>query len=158
MESDIYTTKSEEETIELGKRFAERLQCGDVVTLYGELGAGKTEFVKGICQHFDVEDLVSSPTYTIINQYEGLDASSRPVKIYHVDLFRIKKPLELEEIGFEECMYSHDSIKLVEWAEKAFHQLPEARYAVSFTPDSSDENLRSIEINHLEPVETTSKE
>ena len=152
MDTEIRISNSEEQTIELGKEFAQRLQLGDVVTLYGDLGAGKTEFVKGICEFFNVNDIVSSPTYTIMNQYDGEMEDGDPVKIYHVDLFRIKSREEFEEIGFDDCMYAHDSIKLVEWAEKATHQLPASRYSVVFTQNDEEENRRSIEIAHIEEV------
>jgi tRNA threonylcarbamoyl adenosine modification protein YjeE len=77
-------SESEEQTIQLGEQFAGQIQRGDVVALYGELGAGKTEFVKGICGFFAVEDLVTSPTFTIINQYAGHSPEGDALKIYHV--------------------------------------------------------------------------
>ncbi len=150
MDPEIHTTFSEEETIELGKKFAERLHLGDVVTLYGELGAGKTEFVKGICDFFRVSDIVSSPTYTIMNQYDGEDRQHDALKIYHVDLFRIKTTNELDDIGFDDCMYSHNSIKLVEWAEKANGHLPGSRFNVVFSQNEEQDNTREIRIEHVD--------
>ncbi len=156
MDPEIHTTLSEDETIDLGRTFAERLQQGDIVALYGELGAGKTEFVKGVCEYLQVNDIVSSPTYTIMNQYDGQLGDEQPVKIYHVDLFRIKSSDELEEIGFDDCMYSHNSIKLVEWAEKANGHLPSSRYRVAFRQSEKNENERHIEIEQLgSTVEST---
>ena len=152
MDPEIYTTFSEDETIELGRKFAERLHLGDIVTLYGELGAGKTEFVKGVCDYFRVSDIVSSPTYTIMNQYDGENRDHDALKIYHVDLFRIKTPAELEEIGFEDCMYSHNSIKLVEWAERATGHLPTSRFNIVFQPSDDNENKREIRIEHVDSV------
>ncbi len=150
MDPEIHTTLSEDETIELGRRFATRLHLGDIVTLYGDLGAGKTEFVKGVCDYFNVSDIVSSPTYTIMNQYDGEDRDHDALKIYHVDLFRIKTPAELEEIGFEDCMYSHDSIKLVEWAERANGHLPASRFNIVFHQNDDNENMREIRIEHVD--------
>jgi tRNA threonylcarbamoyladenosine biosynthesis protein TsaE len=69
MEADSYHTYSEEETRSIGKRFAEKLSTGEIITLAGDLGAGKTEFVRGVCEYFLVHDIVSSPTFTIMNQY-----------------------------------------------------------------------------------------
>ncbi len=152
MDPELHTTYSEDETIELGRKFAERLHLGDIVTLYGELGAGKTEFVKGVCEFFRVSDIVSSPTYTIMNQYDGENRDHDALKIYHVDLFRIKTSAELEEIGFEDCMYSHNSIKLVEWAERATGHLPSSRFNIVFQQSDDNENKREIRIEHVDRV------
>jgi len=71
MESESYLSYSEEDTRAIGKSFAEQLSHGDIITLLGDLGAGKTEFVRGICSYFSVNEIVSSPTFTIMNQYFG---------------------------------------------------------------------------------------
>jgi tRNA threonylcarbamoyladenosine biosynthesis protein TsaE len=149
MDSERYVTHSEKETADLGRRFAERLQRGDCVTLFGELGAGKTEFTKGVCEFFRVSDIVSSPTYTIMNQYEGELADGQPVQVYHIDLYRIKTSEELDNVGFDDCMYSHNSVKLVEWAERASQILPTTRYEVHFRTSPGDDNERVVEISAI---------
>ena len=146
-----YTTLSEDETIQLGKKFAKELSLGDIVYLYGELGSGKTEFIKGICQYFDVEDLVTSPTFTIMNKYVG-EYKHQEIAIYHIDLYRIEEDKELNEIGFGECMYEENSIKLIEWAEKAESQLNKPAYIVKIIPDENSENVRQIYISESEGV------
>lgn len=146
METDSYRTQSEQETIDLGRTFASRLRVGDIVALDGTLGAGKTEFVKGVCEHFAVEELVTSPTFSIINQYFGNDAEGDAVKIYHLDLYRIEFQKQLEEIGFEECINAPDAIKLVEWPTKASVAMPSKRYTVAFETNDDDENVRIITI------------
>ncbi len=138
-------SSSEQQTIELGKEFAKRLELGDVVAFFGDLGTGKTEFIKGICQYFKVEDLVTSPTFTIMNRYSGLNPDSE-IAIFHIDLYRITKKEELGNIGFDECMYSPHSIKLVEWAENASGMLPKSIYSVRIVADPNDENKRYISI------------
>jgi len=105
-------TKSYEETIELAKGFSKDLRPGDTVLFYGDLGAGKTCFISGILEGFGFFDGVSSPTFTIVNEYP----SSPPVN--HFDLYRIKSEDELDEIGFYEYLYS-DKINLIEWPERA---------------------------------------
>lgn len=150
METELHKTYSEEETVELGRRFAHNLEKGDVVALYGELGAGKTEFVKGICEYFHVDDIVSSPTFTIMNQYSGSTRDHEEIALYHVDLYRIESGKELEEIGFNECTRSRRAIKLIEWAEKANGCLPRERYSVIFRFNDEDEDMRLIEIRHSE--------
>ncbi len=146
-----HITNSEAETIALGTKFAEILRAGDLVLFYGTLGAGKTEFIKGICDYFEVDEIVTSPTFTIINQYFGnLDGEQLP--IYHLDLYRLNSQKDLDEIGFTDCIYSEDAIKLVEWAEKAENALPSTRYDIHISFDDDKENERVLSIEHLETV------
>jgi tRNA threonylcarbamoyladenosine biosynthesis protein TsaE len=141
-----FTTNSEEETIVAGEDFAKRLLPGDTVALFGDLGSGKTEFVKGICNFFKVDDIVTSPTFSIMNQYKS-HKSDLDMSIYHIDLYRIKKE-ELREIGLQECVQTNKAIKLVEWAEKAEGIIPSEAYKVTIEPSMSDENRRFIYIQH----------
>ena len=152
METDCYHSHSEDETHSFGKQFAELLAKGDIVALYGDLGAGKTEFVKGVCDYFQVEDIVSSPTFTIMNQYFGFESNGEEITIYHVDLYRINSVKELEEIGFDDCMFSHDAVKFVEWSEKAGDMLPKIHWTVSITFNPDNDNERTITISHPDKV------
>ncbi len=147
MEDVTLRSHSEAETIQIGHHFAERLRVGDVVALEGDLGAGKTEFVKGVCEYFSVDDLVTSPTFTIINQYAGTTLDGEPVKLYHVDLYRIDSPEELAEVGFDDMVFAHDAIKLIEWPDKAAHLMPTRRWDVRITADERDDDLRNIVIS-----------
>jgi tRNA threonylcarbamoyladenosine biosynthesis protein TsaE len=146
MEPDVLRTTSEEETIAFGEQFAAWLEVGDVVGISGDLGAGKTEFVKGVCDYFSVQDLVSSPTFTIINQYAGTTPDGEAVKLYHVDLYRIDTPKDLAEVGFDECVYAHDAIKLVEWPEKAESHMPPHAWRVQIDPSDDGEDVRVITV------------
>lgn len=146
MTTEKYTTHSEEETIELGNKFAERLLDGDTVAFFGDLGSGKTEFIKGVCSYFDVEEIVTSPTFTIINQYFA-NKNGDQFPIYHLDLYRINNQKELEDTGFDECINAPVGIKLVEWAEKADGYMPEIWYKVSIDFPDDNENSRLIEIS-----------
>ncbi len=148
MTTETLRSDSEDATIALGKEFASRLRLGDVVALYGDLGAGKTEFVKGICSYFEVEQLVTSPTFTIINQYAGMFPDGDAVKLYHVDLYRIDSQEELAEVGFDDCVFAHDAIKLVEWSEKAEHLLPAAHYTVHIATDANEDTVRQITLGY----------
>jgi tRNA threonylcarbamoyladenosine biosynthesis protein TsaE len=148
METNCYHSHSEDETHSFGRQFAEILAKGDIVALYGDLGAGKTEFVKGVCDYFQVEDIVSSPTFTIMNQYFGSNADDEEITIYHVDLYRINSEKELEEIGFDDCMFSENAVKLVEWSEKAGDMLPNIHWTVNITFASDNDNERMITISH----------
>ncbi len=139
-----FTTLSEEDTINLGKEFAKGLSSGDVVAIYGDLGSGKTEFVKGICEYFQVEEIVTSPTFTIVNKYTGT-ASDNQIILYHIDLYRIEKESELLEIGFEEYLGDKSAISLIEWAEKT-SLIPENAIQVKIFLDDNDDNKRMITI------------
>jgi tRNA threonylcarbamoyladenosine biosynthesis protein TsaE len=104
-------TASIAQTHELAARLAEQLENGSVVLLYGELGAGKTEFVRGFVAAFDAATRVSSPTFTLVNSY--------PTKppIHHLDLYRISSAGDLADLGLDEYI-NGDGIALIEWAEK----------------------------------------
>ncbi len=142
------TSKSAEETIEIGYKFAKNLSQGDVVTFTGVLGAGKTEFIKGLCRYFNAEEQVSSPTFTIINNYSGFDDQSN-IDIAHIDLYRVEKPEELTQIGFDDYIYNVSTIKLIEWSQKAGDRLKKIDYSVTIEIDDELINERTIEIEAL---------
>ncbi|MBL7987520.1 MAG: tRNA (adenosine(37)-N6)-threonylcarbamoyltransferase complex ATPase subunit type 1 TsaE [Chlorobi bacterium] len=155
MDVEIFSSTSPEQTQEFGQNFALRLKPGDVVAFYGELGAGKTEFIKGICAGFRVEEIVSSPTFTVVNQYEGEDQRQKPITIFHVDLYRITSVAELQEVGFGELIQDDHGVKLVEWAEYAKTLLPPSRYDIHFYNDDADSNTRRIEVMQLLQLQST---
>lgn len=134
-----YVTGSAEETVDLGKTLAEALRPGDSVGLIGELGAGKTQFVRGIARGLAVVGSVTSPSYTIINIYDTKDAT----KLFHIDLYRIDEAEEIDELGLEEYIYSQ-GITVIEWAEKASEYIEDMRFVVRFSHVSEME--RAIEI------------
>ena len=100
----------EEETARLGLRLGQILKAPSVVCLTGDLGAGKTTFTKSIAKGLGIEEHITSPTFTIVNEYEGRE------KLYHFDVYRISSPDEMYEIGFEEYL-SSDGICIIEWAD-----------------------------------------
>jgi tRNA threonylcarbamoyladenosine biosynthesis protein TsaE len=109
-----YTTNSPEETITLGRELASLLAPPKIVVLRGDLGAGKTTLVKGIAEGFKAasHDDVTSPTFTLIHEYRGPAAT-----VYHIDLYRIDTPRELETLGLDDLM-TDNSVLLIEWGEK----------------------------------------
>ena len=145
MDTKTYTSLCEEDTLELGQNLAERLRHGDVVAMYGDLGTGKTEFIRGVCTALGVSDLISSPTFTIINEYEGSRAGA-VIPIYHIDLYRIESGKDLEEIGLPDVLADQLSVKLVEWSEHAEALLPSRRFEVRLSQMDDDENGRSITV------------
>jgi len=145
-EEQVIISNCDEETIDAGFEFAKQLKLSDTVLLYGDLGAGKTEFCKGICQYFEVENTVTSPTFTIINQYSGI-FEEFDVVIYHIDLYRIKTIKEIAEIGLQDFIDDDYSIKLIEWPEKNENGYPNYSYSVYFSFFTDNPNKRKIEIN-----------
>jgi len=109
-----FTTHSAEETIALGRELAPLLAPPKLVLLRGDLGAGKTTLVKGIAQGFQAasEEDVTSPTFTLVHEYRGPSAT-----LYHIDLYRVDTPRELETLGLDDLM-SENSLLLIEWGEK----------------------------------------
>ncbi|MEQ9264366.1 MAG: tRNA (adenosine(37)-N6)-threonylcarbamoyltransferase complex ATPase subunit type 1 TsaE [Balneolaceae bacterium] len=131
-------SSSIQETISFGKKLAEQLVPGNVVCLEGDLGAGKTHFVKGIASYFGVkEEKVSSPTFTLINEYQG------DIPIFHFDCYRLKNEQEALEIGAEEYFYG-DGISIVEWPQKIRNLIPAEAVWISIT--HSGEHQREIVI------------
>ena len=120
-----YITKTENETIEVGKKFAEGLSVGSIVALNGDLGCGKTAFVKGIVEYFGNSDDVSSPTYTLVNEYDGT------VQIYHFDVYRLENPAP-EQCDWMDDYFFSDGISLIEWADNIKAVLPENTIMVTF--------------------------
>lgn len=138
-------TKSFEETIKEGEKFAPSLKKGDIIGLDGNLGSGKTQFVKGICNFYKVKEQVHSPTFIIVNNYKGLDADGKEFDIFHFDLYRLNLVSELTTIGFEEYLNT-ESIVLIEWSELAEKYLGQKIKKVLFSHGET-ENERIIEIN-----------
>ncbi|MEW6162548.1 MAG: tRNA (adenosine(37)-N6)-threonylcarbamoyltransferase complex ATPase subunit type 1 TsaE [Nitrospirota bacterium] len=133
-----YISKGPDETKEIGFRLGRLLRPGDVVGLYGELGSGKTTLVKGIAKALGIEDKdIVSASFTIIAEYNTTPPFS------HIDLYRIEKDSELDDIGLWDQIGS-DSISVIEWAEKAEGRLPEKMIKVRLK--SLGEEMREITI------------
>lgn len=132
---------SPEETVALGRQFALQLRPGDVVALSGNLGSGKTHFISGICEGLGVHMHATSPTFTLINEYDAPFG-----KVVHIDLYRINKPAELRELGIEEY-FNERCICFIEWPEVMAALLPARRYDVRIEYGGSDnERVIAIEV------------
>ena len=103
------------------RTFIDYMPEGNVIAFYGNMGAGKTTFIKALCEELGVEDEVTSPTFSIVNEYTCTNA---PSKIYHFDFYRIKKLEEVYDMGYEDYFYS-DSLCLIEWPELIEELLPD---------------------------------
>ena len=113
-----FTTQSDADTIEVGRKLAKLLKPPQVLILRGELGTGKTTLVKGIAQALDAAeaDEVTSPTFTLLHEYDGTQ-DGKPIKLYHLDVYRLEGERQLETLGLDELL-TPDALVLIEWGEK----------------------------------------
>ncbi|MBP2033158.1 tRNA threonylcarbamoyladenosine biosynthesis protein TsaE [Clostridium algifaecis] len=131
-----------EDTISLGKRLGKILKAGDIICLNGDLGTGKTHFVKGLAEGLNIKDPITSPTFSIVNEYEGR------LKLYHFDVYRVNDPDEIEAIGFDEYIFS-DAVSVIEWSNYINELIPEEYIEVNIEKDKYDKpNHRKISINY----------
>ncbi|MGI6492256.1 MAG: tRNA (adenosine(37)-N6)-threonylcarbamoyltransferase complex ATPase subunit type 1 TsaE [Pelotomaculum sp.] len=133
-------THSPEETARLGMVLGALLRAGDMICLEGDLGAGKTCFAQGVARGMGIEGPVSSPTFTLVNEYYG------ELILYHLDVYRLNSSDELEDLGYEEIFYG-DGVTLLEWAERVQEALPAERLEVRIKRQPDEEAARVIEIS-----------
>jgi tRNA threonylcarbamoyladenosine biosynthesis protein TsaE len=137
----ICTTRSSEQSTALGRIVGQQLNSGLSLLLYGDLGSGKTAFSQGLARGLDVPEVyaITSPTYTLINEYPGR------LPFYHVDLYRLKDPIDPEELGLDEIM-EENVVVAVEWSDRLHPQdRPSQRLDLFFSV--TGENQRSVNIN-----------
>lgn len=132
--------KNEEEMIEQGKNIAELLTGGDILCLYGDLGAGKTTLTKGIALGLGIKEDILSPTFTLMNIY-----NLKGKNLLHIDTYRLKDPRELVEIGVEDYLGDKNTITIIEWPEKIVPLLKDKKTINIYI--SHDEEKRILEIN-----------
>lgn len=133
---------SEKETIEFGKKIAEKLKLGDVIVLTGDLGSGKTKLTEGILTYFGLQNEISSPTFTIVNEY-----NTEKFPIYHFDVYRLNDSDEFLSIGGDE--YFEKGVCIIEWGELIEDVLPQKYTRISFSRDEENEEKRIIEIEKV---------
>ena len=125
----IFESFTPEDTFTIGKKLAETVRPGEIYTLNGDLGVGKTVFTKGLAAGLGIKEPVTSPTFTILQEY-----GSGRLPLYHFDVYRIGDPEEMDEIGYEDYFYGH-GICLIEWAELIEELIPEEAIAVYIEKD-----------------------
>lgn len=143
MEHYKFIAQNEEDTKNFAKKLATKLKSKDVVVLTGELGSGKTKFVEGFLSYYGLENEISSPTFTIVNEY-----NKNNINIYHFDVYRLEDTSEFYEIGGEE--YFENGICLIEWGELIEDALPKDYIHIVFKKDEQNENVRILEITSKE--------
>ena len=140
-----FISKNEADTKQLAKKLAAKWKPKDVVVLTGELGSGKTKFTEGFLSYFGLENEISSPTFTIVNEYKKND-----LNIYHFDVYRLSDSSEFYEIGGEE--YFENGICLIEWGELIEDALPNDYIHITFKKDDKNENNRILIIESKEDL------
>lgn len=123
------------DTAEIAAKIAELCSPGDVLCLRGEMGAGKTVFTTGLCRALGVVDYVTSPTFTVVNEYDGEN-----LRVYHFDMYRIEDEDELSEIGFEEYLNA-GGICVIEWPQNTEGALPRRRTEIEIEKCGLDERI-----------------
>lgn len=136
-----FLSHSAEETFKIAENFSKTLKAGDVIALFGDLGAGKTEFVKGVARALGCDEDITSPTFTLVNEYKGED-----FMIYHFDVYRLSG-ISLDNCDWiDEYLFS-DGISIVEWADNILDILPENHIRVNIEKNITvDKDYREIEI------------
>ena len=142
MKTYTFTSHSSVETMNFAFELASKLHTGDVVVLSGELGSGKTKFTEGFLKFYGLDSEISSPTFSIVNEYKKDD-----INIYHFDVYRLEDVDEFYAIGGDE--YFSSGISTIEWGEIIQEALPKQYIKIDFKKDKSDENIRYLNISYI---------
>lgn len=134
-----FTTKTPEETIDLGFKIGQKLKKGDIIAMQGTLAAGKTTITKGIAKALGIEDTITSPTFCLISEYYG------KMPLYHMDVYRLEGGDDFVNLGTDDMLYG-DGVSIIEWSEKIMDELPKKTIILKITP--SDDGTRLIEIDN----------
>ena len=134
------TSYNECETKNLARKIASKLNIGDIIVLSGELGSGKTKFTEGFLSYFGLENEISSPTFTIVNEYKN-----NKITIFHFDVYRLEDIDEFYAIGGDE--YFNSGICIIEWGELIKEALPQDYIEIVFKKDISNDDVRHLNIN-----------
>lgn len=138
----LIISNSTEETKEIGKKIANAIKSGDIISLTGSLGAGKTVLTKGIAEELGITEAIVSPTFTLVQEYD-----EGRIPLSHLDLYRLSGEDEFESMGGEDFLYQ-DGLTIIEWSEKIASLLPKKTIFITIT--INEDLSRSIEIKGLE--------
>lgn len=141
----VVASEDPEQTRALGMAIAEMARVGDLLLLHGDLGAGKTTLTQGIAAGLGVAEAIQSPTFTLVNEHDGRTPDGAPLRLYHLDLYRLAGEEDLDGIGFDEYAAPPDGVAVVEWPERAAGLLPEAYLLVRLEPAGPDARRLIVE-------------
>ncbi len=136
---NTFLSYCENDTLDFAKKFASKLSVGDIIILSGDLGSGKTKFTQGFLEYFGIYNEISSPTFTIVNEY-----NTPKMPIYHFDIYRLSSPNEFYEIGGTD--YFDDGICIIEWGEIIEKIIPADYIKITFNRDFSNNDLRTLNV------------
>ncbi len=139
----IIISSSYKETIAQGKKIADKLKNGDIILLSGELGAGKTMFVKGIALGLGIKNEITSPTFTLMNIYEVKNPKLKIRQLVHIDTYRLENENDLIEIGVEDYLGNKNNVCVIEWPDKIIGLLVEKK-TISINIEFIGENKRML--------------
>ena len=131
-----YKNQSKSDFVKLARELALKIKCGDILLMYGNLGAGKTYFTNKLCNFLGVKTIVNSPSYVLLNEYEG------KWNIYHYDLYRLNAADEVIELGIVERL--NDGITIVEWPELIDEYMPKKRIEIYFEHNNTKRNIKLL--------------
>lgn len=134
-----FVSHTPQETLELGRKIGAKCKSGTVISLRGSLGAGKTVIAKGVAEALGIKDAIVSPTFTLIQEYQGSH-----LRMYHMDLYRLSGTDEFEMIGGEEMLYGK-SVVLIEWSEKIEEMLPDGTVFVTLDIQPNQDRVITVE-------------
>lgn len=130
-----------EETLNIGEQIGKLCSSGDIICVIGDLGVGKTHISKGIAKGLGVNEHITSPTFTIVNEYDN-----GRLKLYHFDVYRVNDPDEIYELGFDEYIFDN-AVSIIEWADYIESLIPKEHLRIVLSKlNNLDENVRNIEI------------
>ena len=133
-----FHTKTEQETIELGKKIGRLLKKGDIIAMQGTLAAGKTTITKGIARALEITDTITSPTFCLISEYYGR------MPLYHFDVYRLEGTEDFINLGADDMLYG-DGVSIIEWSEKIMDELPSRTIILRLTPQEDGSRIIEIE-------------
>lgn len=133
-----FKTSSPEETIDLGRKIGLLLKKGDILAMQGTLAAGKTTITKGIAESLGVTDIITSPTFCLISEYEG------KMPLYHMDVYRLEGTDDFENLGTDDMLYG-EGVSIIEWSEKIMDALPKKTIILKLEPQDDGSRIITID-------------
>ena len=141
MQSLTLYSSNADETIELGRKIGSMLHKGDILAMQGTLAAGKTTITKGIAESLGVTDVITSPTFCLISEYEG------KMPLYHLDVYRLEGSEDFINLGTDDMLYG-DGVSIIEWSEKIMDELPKDVITIKLEPECDGSTKRTITITN----------
>lgn len=142
-----YTTHNEKETFAVAKKFAATLKGGEVIGMTGDLGAGKTAFTKGLAAGLGIKNIITSPTFVLMKNYQSTNSKKTIQQLAHIDAYRLGSGTDLQALGVSDYFDNPTCVTVIEWAERIHEILPPHHYCISIT--IQDATTRHITISHV---------